>query len=166
MPRGRKRDKKDCAPADPAQIKREIFSCSVKDCDYVSSNIFNLRRHQEICEQKAGNALTGQNVIRGTRSFSNATYVGDIVDNMMHGHGMIIFTCGKKYAPVFHTFEPSQLIYFLLMRFLLDMWVLFCMTRDTARVPIRGPTATSISLSLNGPTLSYILLTKNFVFFS
>ena len=38
------------------------------------------------------------------------------------------------------------------------------MTRDTARGPIRGPTATSISLSLNGATLSNILLTNNFFF--
>ena len=38
------------------------------------------------------------------------------------------------------------------------------MARDTARVPLRGPTATSISLSLNGATLSNILLTNNFFF--
>ncbi len=39
------------------------------------------------------------------------------------------------------------------------------MTRDTARVPIRGPTATSISLSLHGATLSYISLTNNLFFY-
>ena len=38
------------------------------------------------------------------------------------------------------------------------------MTRDMARVPIRGPTAISISLSLNGATLSNILLAHNFFF--
>ena len=91
MPRGRKR------AVDPAPT----FFCSVKDCDYASSNVFNLRRHQEVCQQKAGNSLTGQNATRGTRTFSNATFVGDIVHNMMHGHGMITFTCGKKYARVF-----------------------------------------------------------------
>ena len=61
-------------------------------------------------------------------------------------------------------FDPSKLILFLWVWLLLGLLVLFCMTRYTARVPIRGPTATSISLSLNGATLSYILLTK-YLFF-
>ena len=39
------------------------------------------------------------------------------------------------------------------------------MARYTARVPIRGPTATSISLSLHGATLSYISLTNNLFFY-
>ena len=58
-------------------------------------------------------------------------------------------------------FDPSKLILLLWVWFLLGLWVLFCMTRYTARVPIRGPTATSISLSLNGATLSNISLTNN-----
>jgi hypothetical protein len=59
-----------------------------------------------------------------------------------------------KSKPLYPCFEPSHLMHFLLVWILLDSWVLFCMTRDTARVPIRGPTATRISLSLNASTLS------------
>jgi hypothetical protein len=59
------------------------------------------RRHQEVCRRKADNALTGENASRGTRTFSNGTYVGDIVDNMMHGQGIYTLLDGKKYAPVF-----------------------------------------------------------------
>ena len=80
---------------DPAQHQRNIFSCSVIDCCYASPDIFNLRRHQVVCKQKAQNTLTGQNVSKGTRTFSHGVYVGDIVDNKMHGHGMFMFTNGQ-----------------------------------------------------------------------
>ncbi len=101
MPRGGKRGNKGVAPVDPAQRKRQILFCSVKGCVYASSDAFNLRRHQEVCQRKADNALTGQNATRGTRTFSNGTYVGDIVDNMMHGQGIYTRLDGKKYTPVF-----------------------------------------------------------------
>jgi len=101
MPRGgRKRGNKGGA-TDAAQRKRQICFCSVKGCVYTSSDAFNLRRHQEVCQQKADNALTGRNSTRGTRTFSNGTYVGDIVDNMMHGQGIYTWPDGKKYALVF-----------------------------------------------------------------
>jgi hypothetical protein len=94
MPRGgRKRGNKGGA-TDAAQRKKQICFCSVKGCVYTSSDAFNLRRHQVICEQKAHSALTGQNASKGTRTYSNGRYVGDIVDNLMHGHGIYTFTRG------------------------------------------------------------------------
>jgi hypothetical protein len=89
----------------PFTGQKASFSCCVEGCIYTTSNAFNFHRHQVVCEQKAQNALTGQNSIKGTRTFSHGVYVGDIVDNKMHGHGMFTFNCGQIHKG---TFEKGE----------------------------------------------------------
>ena len=107
---------------------RPTISCSVKGCDYTSSDACNLRRHEVVCKVKAENILTSGNFSGfGTHKFTNdkggctnGRYVGNFRNGQMHGEGTYtfdklgdaitaVFTYGILNGPGTHTFDDGEM---------------------------------------------------------